>query len=215
MAIDPVTGMEMGYYPSMSQFDFMLAPSEQYTRYLGQRFPQATSFQQAAARGAMSPAYSLYSAVEPYGQFGSFGEFLTESPDVTRQQILNAAMQAGGYGGYRNPTLDAGRELETNRFSGFTPEDNPAQYALFYGGSGVTREQALQRQQRLAATQALSELGPRAAFNPALQRAAAGAVQDMYNRYLGGTASGVGSFAQAGPTGFMNYYLQQRRLAGV
>lgn len=201
MATDPITGME--YDPSVSQFDFMLAPSEQYTRYLGQRFPTATPFQQAAARGAMSPAYSLYSAVEPYGEFGSFGEFLTQSPQVTREQILQAARQAGGYGG------------PNNEYEGFTNIANPAQYALFYGGAGVTREQALQRQQRLAATQALSELGSRAAFNPALQRAAAGAVQDMYNRYLAGTDTGPQSFAQRGPTGFMNYYLQQRRLAGV
>ena len=175
-----------------SDFDYLISPLEQYRRTQAQRIGTDYFDSPFHARRAMErrfePLYGLYSAAEPSGRYATFADFLRAEPAVTGADVTAAAQNV--------------RDL--------TAAANPIQYSLYYGGEGIGQEAALDRQRRLARTQMLSSMGPRAAFNPTLQTAARGAVNQMYQNYVAGARDDM--FRGQGPTGFMNYYLQQRNL---
>jgi len=179
----------------------MLSPLDQYRRTqaarMGSPYFSMTPMARAAAERRFEPLYGLYQAAEPSGQYAAFTDFLRDRPNITAGNITAAAQNVGQ----------------------LTSAQNPIQYSLYYGGEGISPQQALDRQQRLARTQMLASMGSstgdgqtnRAMFNRTLQAAARGAVNQMYQNYLAG---GEGdNFATQGPTGFMNYYLSQRGLS--
>ena len=188
--------------PGVSDMDYMLSPLDQYRRTqaarMGSPYFSMTPMARAAAERRFEPLYGLYQAAEPSGQYAAFSDFLRERPNITAGNITAAAQNVAG----------------------LTAAANPIQYSLYYGGEGVSPEAALDRQQRLARTQMLTAMGAstgegmtnRAMFNPTLQRAARGAVNQMYQNYLAGGPTGGDAFSREGPTGFMNYYLSQRGL---
>ena len=187
-----------GGTPQLSEFDYLLTPQQEFRRSEaqrmgGQNYFGMTPVAQQALERRFNPLYGLYQAVEPSGQYTTFSDFLRERPDVSTQQIDAAVARAAQY-----------QQME-----------NPIEYALYYGGAGVGRDAAMNRQRQLAQTQLLGRMGQSAAFNPTLNRAAQGVIQQMYNNYLAGQESQVGSggtFAQQGPTGFMDYYARRRGL---
>ncbi len=184
--------------PQLSEFDYLLTPQQEFRRSEaqrmgGQNYFGMTPVAQQALERRFNPLYGLYQAVEPSGQYTTFSDFLRERPDVSTQQIDAAVARAAQY-----------QQME-----------NPIEYALYYGGAGVGRDAAMNRQRQLAQTQLLGRMGQSAAFNPTLNRAAQGVIQQMYNNYLAGQESAAGAggtFAQQGPTGFMDYYARRRGL---
>lgn len=174
-----------------TDFDYMISPLDQYRRTQAQRMGSdyfgASPWARQAMERRFEPLYGLYQAAEPSGRYAAFSDFLREAPAVTAADVTGAAQNVAG----------------------LTAAANPIQYALYYGGEGVSPQAALDRQQRLARTQMLSAMGPGAAYNRTLQAAARGAVNQMYQNYLAGHG---GTFGTQGPTGFMNYYLNQRGL---
>ena len=196
------TAQQAADIPAASDVDYMLSPLDQYRRAQAARMGTGPYLEQSPwARAAMDrrfePLYGLYQAAEPSGQYAAFTDFLRERPNITAGNITAAAQTVGQ----------------------LTSAANPIQYSLYYGGEAISPQQALERQQRLARTQMLASMGSstgdgqtnRAMFNRTLQAAARGAVNQMYQNYLAG---GEGDkFATQGPTGFMNYYLQQRGLS--
>ena len=189
-----------GTMAAATPFDYMLSPLEQFRRAQASRFGVGdygamNPLARQAAERQFEPLYGVYQAAEPSGAYATFSDFLRERPAVSPGQITQAAQAAGGY----------------------TAAADPLQYALYYGGEGVSGQAALDRQRRLAQTQLLSSLGSNAMMNRNLAAAGRGVINRMYQDYVAGVpgAGGAGSnqFATAGPTGFMNYYLQQRGLA--
>ena len=161
--------------PQLSEFDYLLTPQQEFRRSEaqrmgGQNYFNLTPMAQQALERRFQPLYGLYQALEPSGAYTTFSDFLRERPDVSTQDIDAAVTRAAQY----------------NQMA------NPIEYSLYYGGPGVSANEALNRQRQLAQTQLLGRLGQAAAFNPTLNRAAQGVIQQMYNNYLAGQESAAG-----------------------
>ena len=181
-----------------------LGPYDQFRRFLATTQPTRTGWERDAMQRAAMPAYGLYQAMaEPSGAYATFGDFLGGA--------------GGGQGWQANlPTaLELERRVqnvaqmnpETGVFTGEAAgTSDPYAYGQYYGGEGITEQDALKNQQQLATTLALSGRG-QAMYNPRVQSAIQSAISRMYENYLTGQGS---QFGTAGPTGFLKYYMGQR-----
>jgi len=187
--------MANGFGDFAPDMNYLLSPLEQYQRYAMQQMPDRYALEGAAplspyARQALTqsftPAYQYYQFEEPTGTYGTFSDYLGEAAyraAPTRQAIRQRI--GGLYAGSVDPLL-----------------------MQYYMGD----ENAMKRQQNLAQLDLMTNRGARAAFNPALQAAARGAIENMYQDYIGGMGgSDYGTeFKDTGPTGFLRYYMGRR-----
>ena len=204
MANGDTTSRFGNFAPDMN---YLLSPLEQYQRYAMQQMPSQygvggasalSPYARRALTSAFTPNYQAYQFYEPAGAYGTFSDFLGTA---------GAASSSAPMAPSRQDIRD--------RMLGLSSSD-PLMYQYYMGD-----DNAMERQQNLAMMELLAPRAEnfsknRARFNPALQAAARGAVENLYQDYIGnmgGAAAGTPSFGKAGPTGFLNYYMGRRGIA--
>jgi hypothetical protein len=190
--------MSMGNFPDPSAYG-ELSPIDQYQRFLGGLTP--AQGRPAGGWGAPLQRARMNMFSPLYGQYEAFG--FGQGPETFGDYLAGTAGPGGVQGG-ANPTY-ADLAARAQALAYATPDERAIDPSMrpFYGGGGEGFDpQGAQR--RLINQLSLGQMGG-SQYNQRVQSAVEGAINQMYQNYLGTSAQGA-----TGPEGFLKYYMQQR-----
>jgi hypothetical protein len=188
--------------PSTEPFSEQMArqeqfqPFAQYQAALGEMNPGLGQYARNSMAQNFTPSYAMYQAFgEPMGQAASFSDYLQGSGGggVSQADMQNRMRLIASAG--RNQGMVGGNV-------------DPLQSQLY--GSYYANDPEEERSKRLAQAELMSG-STSARMNPQLAQAMSSVVDRLYNNYIAGSPGATGA-GNAGPGGFMDYYLKQRGL---